>query len=106
MGACILNDGTLPSSSGCTAGGLGRLFSQPQERPTQLHAEQQGTHPWPRQPSLRLTSLCSKPSSRERSSGEKESGSSTALREEWDTGRGRGRASGPITALGRGSGPQ
>lgn len=40
------------------------------------------THPRPRQPSLRLTSLCSSPSSRERSSGEKESGSSTACREE------------------------
>ena len=41
-----------------------------------------GTHPRPRQPSLRLTSLCSSPSSNERSSGEKESGSSTACREE------------------------
>lgn len=41
-----------------------------------------GTHPRPRQPSLRLTSLCSSPSSKERSSGEKESGSSTACREE------------------------
>lgn len=42
-----------------------------------------GTHPRPRQPSLRLTSLCSSPSSKERSSGEKESGSSTACGEEW-----------------------
>lgn len=39
-----------------------------------------GTHPRPRQPSLRWTSLCSSPSSKERSSGEKESGSSTACR--------------------------
>lgn len=41
----------------------------------------QDTHPRPRQPSLRLTSLCSKPSSRDRSSGEKESGSSTAFQD-------------------------
>lgn len=41
-----------------------------------------GTHPRPKQPSLRLTSLCSSPSSKERSSGEKESGSSTACRKE------------------------
>lgn len=41
----------------------------------------QDTHPRPRQPSLRLTSLCSKPSSRVRSSGEKESGSSTAFQD-------------------------
>lgn len=41
-----------------------------------------GTHPRPRQPSLRLTSRCSSPSNRERRSGEKESGSSTAYREE------------------------
>lgn len=37
-----------------------------------------GTHPRPMQPSRRLTSRCSNPSSRERSSGEKESGSSMA----------------------------
>lgn len=48
------------------------------------------THPRPRQPSLRLTSLCSKPSSRERSSGEKESGSSTAYREKLQSGPGKG----------------
>lgn len=39
-----------------------------------------GTYPRPMQPSRRLTSRCSSPSSRERSSGEKESGSSTACR--------------------------
>lgn len=43
-----------------------------------------GTHPRPMQPSRRLTSRCSNPSSRERSSGEKESGSSMAC------GRGHG----------------
>lgn len=49
---------------------------------TETVALASGTHPRPRQPSLRLTSLCSSPSNRERSSGEKESGSSTACREE------------------------
>lgn len=81
-----------------TGRGLGRLAQQPtaeawtqqrghhpgpsrEGRPGTM-ALVSGTHPRPRQPSLLLTSLCSRPSSKERSSGEKESGSSTACREE------------------------
>lgn len=63
-------------------------------------AHSHDTHPRPRQPSLRLTSLCSKPSSRDRSSGEKESGSSTAFQEEEEEEVNRS----PGRALGSGGG--
>lgn len=80
-----------------TGRGLGRLVQRPTTEPwipqhargprawlrgkARTGALVPGTHPRPRQPSLRLTSLCSSPSNKERSSGEKESGSSTAWRE-------------------------
>lgn len=73
----------MRAHSPCPQGGTGRGQQPTAEAWTQQPWDSNpglGTHPRPRQPSLRWTSLCRSPSSRERSSGEKESGSSTACR--------------------------